>query len=194
MIEKLTKWYVLLPYLNNYYRHLLLRDFEEELKKPHQTLTKYIGALKKDKVLIEVKRKKNSTYSLNLENWLTYEYISISEKIRLKMSIDQSGILRRLYELLCKSFKTNNFLVFGSFAKNLAGNDIDLLIVGKVDEKVGEVMKNFNSAYGIKLHRIQVNRIEDINDAMSREIYNKHIILNSFDFFLKFFWVKYGKA
>ena len=194
MVEKITKWYVLLPYLNNYERHLLLRDFEEELKKSHQTLKKYIETLIKDKILIEVKRKKISTYSLNLENQLTYDYVSIGEKIKLKLSLEKSSILKRLYEILNSSFKISNFLVFGSFAKNLAGNDIDLLVIGKEDKNLQIAIKKFSNAYGIKIHKMQITQIKEINDAMAKEIYNKHIILNNSDFFVKFFGEKYGKA
>ena len=194
MIEKITKWYVLLPYLNNYRRYLLLRDFEQELSKPHQSLKKYIEALNKDNVLIEEGKKKNSTYYLNLENSLTYDYISISEKIRLKIALDKSSILKRMYEILSEFFKTNDFLVFGSFAKNLAGNDIYLLAIGKENNSLNDAIKKFSSAYGRKIHLIQTNKISGIDNALAKELYSKHIFLNSSDSFIKFFGGKYGEA
>ncbi len=100
MVRKITIWSVLLPYLRDYNRTLLLVDFEKELKIKHQTISKYIKELINNKILKKEKRDKNSSYSLNFKNPLIPDYLSISEKMRNFVLLDKSMLLKRLYEQL----------------------------------------------------------------------------------------------
>jgi len=46
--------------------------------------------------------------------------------------ITESPLLKRFYESLSNFFSESSFLVFGSFAEQLKGNDIDLLIMENI--------------------------------------------------------------
>jgi predicted nucleotidyltransferase len=193
MVRKITKWYVLLPYLNDYGKHLLLSDFEKELKKPHQTIKKYIQLLIKERILEEESKDKHTTYKLNLENALTFEHLSIAEKVKLTEFMNKSALLRRMYEILSEFFSGNSFLIFGSFARNLKGRDIDLLIIGKTNNTLEKKLKEFRDTYGIEIHKIEIENLNDLDKTTKIEIMNKHIILSNSDIFIRFFSEMYGK-
>lgn len=186
MVRKITVWSVLLPYLQDYNRTLLLADFEKELKIKHQTLSKYIKELINNKILKKEKREKYSSYSLNFKNPLIFDYLSISEKMRTFVLLDKSMLLKRLYEQLSNFFSKNSFLIFGSFAEQLKGNDIDLLIIGKVNKELKKTIKEFSLTYGIKVH-IVATEIRDLTKTFIQEILKKHILLNNSDLFINLF-------
>ncbi len=186
MVRKITIWSVLLPYLRDYNRTLLLVDFEKELKIKHQTISKYIKELINNKILKKEKRDKHSSYSLNFKNPLIPNYLSISEKMRNFVLLDKSMLLKRLYEQLSNFFSENSFLIFGSFAEQLKGNDIDLLIIGKISKELKKTINDFSLTYGIKVH-IVGTEIRELTKTFIQEISKKHIILNNSDLFINLF-------
>lgn len=192
MVKNITKWYVLLPYLKDYERHLLLSDFEKELRIAHQTIKRYIKRLLNENILKQEKKKRHTIYSLNLENPITYDYLSISEKLKTLNKLKKSTLLKRLYEFVSPFFLKNSFLIFGSFAKNLEGEDIDLLIIGK-NKQIRNKLKEFSETYDIKIHKIPLNDLKEINKTLAKEILKNHIILNNSDLFVTFFGGKTWK-
>ncbi|MCK4730272.1 MAG: hypothetical protein KAT28_03045 [Candidatus Aenigmarchaeota archaeon] len=185
MVRKITIWYVLLPYLLNYKRNLLLADFEKELKIPHQTISKYLKQLTNEKILKTEKKEKHAIYSINFKNPFIYDYLSISEKIKTYNLMAKSPLLKRLHELFSKFFSESSFLVFGSFAEKLTGNDLDLLIVGKYNKELKETIKSFSLTYGIEIHSVPTN-MDNLTPAFIQEIAKKHIMINNSDLFVTF--------
>ena len=185
MVRKITIWYVLLPYLLNYKRNLLLADFEKELKIPHQTISKYLKQLTNEKILKTEKKEKHTIYSMNFKNFKVCDYLSISEKIKTFKLITESQLLKRFYESLSNFFFETSFLIFGSFAEKLKGNDIDLLIIGKYNKELKETIKSFSLTYGIEIHNVPTN-LDNLTPAFIQEIAKKHIMINNSDLFVTF--------
>jgi len=186
MVRKITKWHLLFPYLNNYGRHLILVDFERELVSSHQMLKKYIYLLINEKIIISHREGKVKTYSLNFDNPAIYDYLSVAEKLMLEIKL-KNKLLKRFYDTISRFF-SESFIIFGSFAKNLKGNDLDILIIGKEGSQLSKSLKNFGEIYGLKIHKIVIPNINKLmNEALGKEIFKKHIILNNSDMFVRFF-------
>lgn len=186
MGRKITKWDTLIPFLSDYHRHVILADIERELDVPHQTVKKYTTQLVKNAILIEEKKPRNIIYSINRDNRMVLNYISSAEKLVLEQSLVKSRLLKRLYEVLSRDMTSNDILVFGSYAKNYSGADIDLLVVGK-EEGIEETVLKFEKTYGKHVHLITIGKFPP-DDTIMREILKKHIIFNGFDVFIKNFW------
>lgn len=193
MIKKVTKWHILLPYLLDYRRSLILADFEEELGKPHQTLKPYIENLVKKSILSKEERKRHTTYRLNLENPFTYPHLSVAEKIRTDSILTENTLLKRLYENLSIYFPSRLFLVFGSYGLNKSGNDIDLLLIGDYPESLREEVKNFSETYK-EVHVTDVKSRSELDRRFLKEIIKKHVIFSGVDYFVEIFGDFYGKA
>lgn len=193
MVNKFTKWKVLSPFLNDYRRSMILSDFERELDKPHQTLKKYIEDLVEDGIFREEKRKKHSTYRLNLENPYIFDYLSVSEKLRTGEFLGENLLIKRLYEKVHPFFLEASFLIFGSYAVGRGGNDIDLLILGELDRRLKEVLKEFGKTYK-DVHKVHVERKEDLDRSFVKELLKKHVIFNDSDRFVRIFGDIYGET
>lgn len=187
MVRKVTKYHLLIPFLRDYTRHVILADMERELEIPHQTLVKYASELVKDGILFEERKPKNVIYRMNWENHMVLNYISSAEKAVLEDHLAKSSLLKRLYEKLSPFMLSTDFLVFGSFARDLGGGDIDLLAAG-AGSGLKDVTSRFGETYGKKIHLIMPEKIP-ANEAMMRELMEKHIILSGFDMFVKSFWL-----
>ncbi|PIN72042.1 hypothetical protein COV22_04230, partial [Candidatus Woesearchaeota archaeon CG10_big_fil_rev_8_21_14_0_10_47_5] len=124
-------------------------------------------------------------YSLNKENPLLFEYLSICEKERLFKFL-KKPIFNRLYNLMAAHFKNNKTLIFGSAATGKDFSDIDILILSK-DKKILKTLKDFEKTYSVKLHILQTEQ-KDITQSFINEIKRKHIILNNHDYFLRLFY------
>ena len=186
MVKKITKPKVIAQYLNDYGRKYYLRELGFLLKKPHQTIKPYIEELVKEGILKKDKRKNIVEYGLNFKNKGVYDYLVIAEKEKLIEKLEEEVLLKILYEKLSPYFVDNTFVIFGSSVKKIEkGSDIDLLIVGMVN--INKEINGFQEAYNKKIHKIQVNKIDDLMITLIKEIYKKHLILNNTEQIMRFF-------
>ncbi|MFP4045881.1 MAG: nucleotidyltransferase domain-containing protein [Candidatus Aenigmatarchaeota archaeon] len=192
MVRKFTKWDILIPYLYDYQKTMLLADFERELDKPHQTVKRYLVQLIQEKVITEDERKKHTTYRLNLENPLTFTYLGLAEKFNLFSRLEENRMVKRLFEKCSDFFSTHSFLVFGSYAVGREGNDIDLFVIGECDDELEGVLDKFGKTYK-KIHKVQVKNKKELNKSFLKELLRKHIIFNNSDLFVQLFGDLYGK-
>jgi hypothetical protein len=66
-----------------------LQEFQDYFKIPHQTIKKHFEEFVKLRILKKDKRKRFLFYSLNLENPITLDALSICEKLRLQKRLDE---------------------------------------------------------------------------------------------------------
>jgi predicted nucleotidyltransferase len=191
MGRKITKWHLLIPFLGDYQRHVILADMERELGVPHQTLRKYAGPLVRGGILSEEQKPRNILYSINRENPMVLNYLSAAEKIVLEEALKKSTLLKRLYEMLSPCIGDVDILVFGSSAGGRAGEDIDLLAAG--GKSIREEASRFGKTYGKKIHLIQARSFRP-GRALFSEIMKKHLIFSGFDAFIKSFWESAWKS
>jgi predicted nucleotidyltransferase len=159
-----------------------LQEFEDEFKKPHQTIKKYFDELVKKKILIEDKRKRFLFYSLNLKNPLTYDFLSICEKLRLQSRLEEDKLLDALYYELSNHLREDTFIIFGSAVNSSKYNDIDLLVSANKEsiKEIVETLKSFEKNYGKKIH-FHDSSIRNLSETFRQELIKKHIILNNHD-------------
>lgn len=192
MVRKITKWEVLFPYLKDYHRSLILADFERELDRPHQTLKKYIDKLVDENVLKVEGRRKHKKYRLNEECYLIFHYLSIAERLRTDKFIENETLVKRLYEKTSPFMSDAKILVFGSYAAERSGEDIDLLLVGERTDEIDEALDEFSETYK-HVHKVHVSGKEEIHGRFKKELHKKHIIFNGTDYFIRLFGDMYGE-
>jgi len=181
MVKKLTKYYFLRPFLNNPHNLLILTDFEMQLGVPHQTIKNYIKDLVTENVLTKTEKQRSNIYQLNLKNPMTLEYIATSEREKTAELLKTNALLKRLYETISKYFNSHSFVIFGSYAENLKGNDIDLLAIGAETASLRSDLNRFGKTYK-KVHLVVT---KSVTKTLKKEIIAKHITLNDFSLFAK---------
>jgi predicted nucleotidyltransferase len=173
-------------YLGDFNKFFSLGDFEKLFKIPHQTIKRSLSILVKKKVLIEEKKGKFLFYTLNINNPLSYEYLSICEKEKT-FDFLENKLFYLLYEKLFPFFLNKSFVIFGSAANSKSFNDIDLLVFEKSkDSMIETVIHDFESEYSIKVHVIETDE-KNIKGGFIHEVKKNHIILNNHDYFVRLF-------
>lgn len=192
MVKKITNSRIIMQFINNYDKRYYLRELASSLKKPHQTIKPYAEGLVKEDILIKNQRNNIVEYSLNFKNKQIYDYLIIAEKERLIERLKQDTFFKILFEKLSDFFVNNVFLIFGSSVEKIKkGSDIDLLVVGKLN--VNKVLDEIEEIYNKKIHKVQVNNLNKLNDALIKEIYKKHIVFNNTEQIVRFFGGLYEK-
>jgi len=192
MVKKVTKAKVVMQFVNDYDKRYYLRELAVLLKKPHQTIKPYIEELVKEGIFIKNQRKNIVEYSLNFKSRKIYDYLVIAEKEKLMERLDEDTLLKILFEKFSSFFANNIFLIFGSSVEKIKkGSDIDLLVVGKVN--IDKVIRGFEEVYNKKIHKVQVNNLNKLNNTLIKEIYKKHLIFNNTEQIVRFFGGLYEK-
>ena len=186
MVKKVTKSRILLLYTSNYDRKYYLRELASLLDKSHQTIKPYVESLAKDGILTKNERKNVIEYGLNFKDERVYDYLVISEKERLMERLGTDAYLKALFEKLSLFFGKNTFVIFGSAVDRIKkGSDIDLLVIGRQD--VSRALTEFEDIYNREIHKVQVARLGELSKTLVREVYKKHLVINSTEQVVRFF-------
>jgi len=192
MVKKVTKAKIIAQFINNYDKRYYLRELASLLKKPHQTIKPYVEGLIKEGILVKNQRRNIIEYSLNFKSRQIYDYLVIAEKERLIERLNGDALLKVLFEKLSDFHANNAFLIFGSSVEKIRkGSDIDLLVIGK--SNINKSIDEFEEVYNKKIHKIQVNSLNKLNDVFIKEIYKKHLIFNNTEQIVRFFGDLYEK-
>ncbi len=192
MVRKITNTEIIGLFLTDYSKRYYLREMADLLKKPHQTIKPYLWSLVKESILLKNERKNITEYSLNFNNTRIYDYLTIAEKDKFFRKINEDTLIRILFEKFAVFFRSNTFIIFGSAVNKIQPNsDIDLLVVGK--QKITKYIDDFESIYNKKIHKIQINKLNDLTLTLAKEIYKKHLILNNTEEVIRFFGELYEK-
>ena len=192
MVKKLTKYKIIEQFVSDYDKKYYLRELAFLLKKPHQTIKPYIEELVKQGILLKDQRKNIVEYSLNFKNKQIYDYLTIAEKEKLIEKLNKDTLLKVLFEKLAPFFPNNTFIIFGSSVIKLEKEtDIDLLVIGK--SNIHKIVAEFEEIYNKKLHKVQINTLNRLNNTLTKEIYKKHIIINNTEQVIRFFGDLYEK-
>ncbi len=170
-------------YLDDLRKIASLSEFEKHFKTPHQTIKSHLKDLVKGKILLEEKRARFRFYKLNLQNPLVIDYLSLCEKERTFSFLNKNTLFSRLHSTIAPHLKESNVLLFGSAAASKEYADIDLLIISKNNNIIGE-LKKFEKTYSVKMHIMQTSE-QDLTETLRTEIKKKHIIFSNHDYFVK---------
>ena len=192
MVRKITNTEIICLYLADYSKRYYLREMAILLKKPHQTIKPYINLLVKENILLKNERMNITEYNLNFNNKRIYDYLTIAEKEKLNKRLEEDSILRILFEKLSSFFRNSTFIIFGSTVNKIQPNsDIDLVIIGK--QNINKVINDFEEIYNKKIHKVQINKLDNLTITLIKEIYKKHLILNNTEEVIRFFGELYEK-
>lgn len=176
MVKKITILSVLEPFLEQPKEALHLAEISRQLKQPHPTTRQHLNELEKRGILIKSIKGRQTNYKLKLENPLTIDYLSITEKNKLIEKIEKNNILREIHTLIKEKYSGSIAIIFGSTAEeNKKNNDIDILITGKVNKKDFSIL---SEKINKKIHIINTDK-ENVTSTLKEEIRKKHIIINN---------------
>ncbi|MBR9691768.1 hypothetical protein GOV06_03190 [Candidatus Woesearchaeota archaeon] len=186
MVKKLTILNVLEPFLSKPKEMLHLAEISREIKEPHPTVRQWLNLLEKKGVLRKLHKGRLTLYLLNHENRNIIDYLTIAEKHALIRKCEKEPLLKELNHFIQSNLNENaKCLVFGSAAVSIkTANDIDLLIIGKAEEKA---IKNFAKQINKEIHIINVKRLDLISKSLKKEIIKKHLILKGSEDIIRWF-------
>ena len=168
-------------FLQDIHKQISLNEFEKQYNKPHQTIKVHLNTLINSKILIQDKRKRFLFYKLNLDNPLTYEYITICEKQRLIQFLNKE-LFHQLYLMLHPCFVDSKILIFGSATTSREYSDIDMLILTE-NNKIREKLREFELTYSVKIHPI-ITTEKNLTKTFIKELQMKHIIFNEHEYYV----------
>ncbi|MCK4808187.1 MAG: nucleotidyltransferase domain-containing protein [Candidatus Aenigmarchaeota archaeon] len=182
---------ILSLYLSNYKKRYYLREISALSRIPLKTTQNTLKILKEESILKSETVGKNRYFTLNMDNINTRLYLMQAEIFRTSLFIEKYPLLKPFI----KDFNTLStpVAVFGSFARFKAtkASDLDILIVSGKTHSLPEHL------VPPEIHKVFLSEklfIEGIEkkEALIAEIFESHIILNSFSFFVNVMWDYYG--
>src|SRR3989344_2743873 len=143
---------------------------------------------------------KSKVYSLNLENNQVREFLSLSEKKETLKLLNKEFLIKKLYDEFISLNLDGCFILFGSYASltHTKESDIDLLYIGKLDEREKKSIKEFGKIYNKEIHLTNMNLRQFKEQlfkqgALIKEIIKNHIILYNHDIFINELWRHYNE-
>ncbi len=200
MVDKTTdnKLRILSLFRSNYLAQYHTREMANLTKKSHVTLLPHLNALERDKILVAKTIGKNKVYTLNFDNILTKNYLSISELAESILYQEQVFLIKKVMLEISKLNPSGSFILFGSYAKKTfkEDSDIDLFYLGELKETEITKIKSIGKTYGkiINLKTATIQKFENglrKKDALIIEILKYHFILHNQDLFINALWGYY---
>jgi predicted nucleotidyltransferase len=200
MEEKITNYEfaILNLYRNNYNSTFHARAMAKLLKTSHVTLLPHLRKLEENKILISRRVGKNKEYSLNPDNIMTKDYLTIAEKFETIEYLQKNFLLKKISEQLLTLNLTGAIILFGSYAKNYAteASDIDMFYLGKLTETQIQEIKKLSKIYGKEIN-IKTATIENFinglktGDTLTKEIVKNHVAIQNPDLLVNLCWRHY---
>jgi predicted nucleotidyltransferase len=202
MVDKITniKLRIINLYTSNYLASHHIRGMAKLIKKSHVTLLPHLKALKQDKILLPQTIGKNKTYSLNINNILTKEYMLLSEIVESIKFLEQTFIIKKISTDILSLNISGTLILFGSYAKQRfkEKSDIDLFYVGNIKPDQINRIKGFGKIYG-KTINVKTASLKNFErgirkkDPLILEIVKNHLILQNPGRFINALWRYYGE-
>ena len=202
MVEKTTniKLEIINLFRSNYLAQFHVREMAKLTEKSHVTLLPHLKALEKDKILISKIIGKNKQYSLNFENIITKNYLSLSETVATTSFWEQVFLIKKITKEIFNLNLTGTIILFGSYVKKIfhEASDIDLFYLGQITDKEIQNIKKIGKTYGntINVKKSTLNNFESglrKKDALIIEINKNHIILQNAEQLVNSLWRFYDE-
>ena len=184
MVKKVTIINALDPFLSRPNQELHLAEISRIIKEPHPTARQWLNDLQRKGVLLRGYKGRLTLYKLDLNNHSIVSHMVIAEKDRLIRNCEKSLLLKELTNNLIPILDEHTLcLIFGSASEDLEkAGDIDILIVGKVDESK---IKHISSRLNKELHMINVSILSKISKTLKEEIIKKHLLIQGSESILR---------
>ncbi|MBU0459468.1 MAG: nucleotidyltransferase domain-containing protein [Nanoarchaeota archaeon] len=197
MVEKTTiiKTKIFNLFRSDYLARFHVREMAKLLQKSHVTLLPHLKALEKDKVLLAKTIGKNKVYSLNFENIITKNYLTISETVETIIFLEQIFLIKKITTEIFNLNLRGTIILFGSYAKKTfkEESDIDIFYLGQITNQKIEEIKKIGKTYGktINVKKSTLNNFETglrKKDPLIIEIIKNHVLLQNFEQFVNALW------
>lgn len=184
MVKKLTMYYALEPFLSRPKEKLHLAGISREIKEPHPTVRQWLNQLEIKGILKKEFKGRLTLYSLNLDHPSIIDYLTIAEKNKLIRKCEEWLSLKELVYFINSNLGEKvKVLIFGSASEKFnTAEDIDLLLIGKVDIKN---IKRFSERLNKELHQIKVSSLSKISKSLKNEVIKKHLLINGSEDFVR---------
>ncbi len=202
MVEKTTntKLEVINLFRSDYLAKFHVREMAKLTKKSHVTLLPHLKALEKDKVLIPKTIGKNKQYSLNFENIITKNYITLSETITTTSFLEQIFLIKKITKEIFNLNLSGTIILFGSYAKKTfkEDSDIDLFCLCQITDKEIQNIKSIGKTYG-KTINVKKSTLKNFESGLRKknhliiEIIKNHVILQNPEQFINTLWRFYDE-
>ncbi len=196
-----TELEVLKLYSGDYNLKLHVREIARLLKVNHRTASIALKRLEYKSIMKHQNVGKSKQYFLNIDNFLTKDYIKNAELVKLMRFLEIHFTLKKLLGELRTVMKDTPIILFGSYAKGkeTKESDIDILLIKTKEEKqITKKINDFSKLYKINI-QMQKSSHKDFEDGIKEkdnliiEIIKGHIILNNVEFFVDILWRYYGR-
>lgn len=202
MVEKTTnnKLIIINLFRSDYLAQFHVREMAKLTKKSHVTLLPHLKALEKDKILISKTVGKNKVYSLNFENIITKNYLTLSETVETTAFLEQIFLIKKITKEIFNLNLAGTIILFGSYAKRTfkEDSDIDLFYLGQITDKEIQNIKKVGKTYG-KTINVKKSTLKNFELGLRKkepliiEIIKNHIILQNPEQFINALWRFYDE-
>ena len=202
MVGKTTniKYEIINLFKSNYLGQFHVREMAKLIKKSHVTLLPHLKALEKDKIIYGKTIGKNKVYSINFENIITKNYLTLSETVETTAFLEQILLIKKITKEIFNLNLSGTIMLFGSYAKKTfqEDSDIDLFYLGQITDKEIQNMKALGKIYGktINVKKSILKNFESglrKKDPLITEIIKNHIILQNPEQFVNALWRYYDE-
>jgi len=202
MVGKTTniKYEIINLFKSNYLGQFHVREMAKLIKKSHVTLLPHLKALEKDKIIYAKTIGKNKVYSINFENIITKNYLTLSETVETTAFLEQIFLIKKITKEIFNLNLSGTIMLFGSYAKKTfqEDSDIDLFYLGQITDKEIQNMKALGKIYGktINVKKSILKNFESglrKKDPLITEIIKNHIILQNPEQFVNALWRYYDE-
>lgn len=184
---------VLALYLGDYSAKFYLREISKASGLALRTTQRVLAGLESARIMKSDVRGKNKYFYLNLENIETKYMLLQAESQRTLAFLEKYPVFRTFLKEIKN--ETSPIIVFGSFAKFLAGkmSDVDILIIA--DEKI-ELPAHLlpNKIHEIYLSAGNLTKAYKAGETLIKKVEENHIILNNHSFFVDWMWNNHADA
>lgn len=202
MVEKTTntKLEIISLFRSDYLAQFHVREMAKLIKKSHVTLLPHLKALEEDKILISKTIGKNKQYSLNFENIITKNYLTLSETITTTAFLEEIFLTKKITKEIFNLNLSGTIILFGSYAKRTFkdDSDIDLFYLEQIADKEINNIKSIGKTYG-KVINVKKSTLKNFESALRKkdpliiEIIKNHIILQNPEQFINALWRFYDE-
>lgn len=162
-----------------------IKEIADTLRRPYVKVHSSIKRLKDKKIVKEEVKGKSHYCSVDYKN--NIEVVCFVSSLRAKEFLGKNKQVKLIIENIIEGIKSPDYilLLFGSFAKGVAGNHSDLdiaLITSNEDKEVGRVVNSVKRLSSLEIHSLEFTYKELMEMLVSKgmnigkEIVKRHII------------------
>jgi len=202
MVGKTTniKVNIIALFRSDYLAEFHVREMAKLTGKSHVTLLPHLKTLEQDKILIPKTVGKNKLYSLNFENIVAKNHITLSETIEATKFLEEVFLIKKTTKDIFDLNLQGTVVIFGSYAKRTfqEDSDIDLFYIGQITDKEIYDIKKIGKTYG-KIINVKKSTLKNFElglrkkDPLIIEVIKNHVLLQNPEQFVNSLWRYYDE-